>query len=428
MSTTTRETETAIGVVPLGRPFGVHLGGVGVANLADGIMAAGIPLIAVSLTRSPGEISMLQVALWTPWLLLGLVAGVLVDRVDRRQVQLIAMGVRTVLLVGLTWVTITDQLSIWLLVAFALGYGMTEVFIDVAASAIVPALAPRSRLSAANGRVLAIQQIGGTFVGAPVGAALLVVGAGWVVGVPAALGIAFVLLIGLGLRGRRFVVERDAPVSIRADIGDGLRFLWHHPVLRPNLVAGGLMNMANTGYFAVFVLFVVGAGSAVGLRPEHYPLLSIALPVGAVLGSVLTERLTTRIAEVPTMYVCWALNSALLLVPVLSPTPAAITAAMFGLGLTNTIGNVISQTIRQRLVPSQLLGRVGGAGRMVGYGLMPVGALLGGQLAEAFGLVPVFVGAALVCLVAVAWVATQVNQSLVDSLDQPDSSGGSKQL
>lgn len=405
--------------VPLGRPFAVHLTGAGLANLADGIMAAGVPLLAVSLTRSPAEISMLQVAIWLPWLLLGLLAGVLVDRVDRRRVQLVAMSVRALLLAGLTWLAFSDRLSIWLLVGFALCYGITEVFVDLAASAMVPALVPPARRSAANGRVLAAQQVGSAFLGAPIGGALLVIGAGWVIGVPAALCVGFVLLIGFGLR-RSFAVERDAPTSVRRDLIDGIQLLWRHPVLRPNLVAGGVMNMANTGYFAVFVLFVVGEGSTVGLRPEHYPLLATTLPVGALLGSMLTERLTLRVREVPLMYLCWAINSVMLLVPVFSPTPVAIGVAFFALGFTNTIGNVIGQTIRQRLVPSRLLGRVGGAGRTVGYGLMPVGALLGGLLGEAFGLVPVFIGAAALCLAIVAWVATRVNQGMVDALETAD--------
>jgi MFS family permease len=413
---TSTEPTPAPGRERLGRAFGIHLTGAGLANLADGVMAAGVPLIAIALTRSPGQISMLTAAFWVPWLLIGLFAGVLVDRVDRRHVQLVAMGVRAALLAGLTVLAVTDRLSIWVLVGFALLYGVTEVFVDLAASAMVPALVPASRRSAANGRILAAQQIGGTVIGAPVGSALLIAGTGWVVGVPAALAVAFILLIALGLR-RSFRVERTAPVSIRADIGEGLRLLWTHPVLRPNLITGGVMNMANTAYFAVFVLFVVGPGSAIGLQPEHYPLLLTALPAGAIVGSVLTERLTRWLSEVPLMYLCWGVNSALLVVPVLFPTPLALGLAFAALGFTNTIGNVLGQTIRQRLVPSRLLGRVGGASRMVGYGLMPIGALLGGQVAEAFGLVPVFVGAAVLCLVTVAWVATQVDQRMVDRYD-----------
>jgi predicted MFS family arabinose efflux permease len=107
----------------------------------------------------------------------------------------------------------------------------------------------------------------------------------------------------------------------------------------------------------------------------------------------------------------------MLVVPLLWPTPLGVGAALVVLGLTNTIGNVISQTIRQRLVPSHLLGRVGGAGRTISFGLMPVGAVLGGVVGSQFGLPTVFIGAMVVCFLAIAHVVVKVNQPLVDAHD-----------
>lgn len=403
---------STVSLEPLGRRFHVHLGGVGLANLADGIVAAGVPLIAISLTRSPGQIALLSVALWLPWLLLGLLAGVLVDRVDRRRLQVSAMSVRVLVLALLAAAAFTDRLSMPLLIGAVLLYGVTEVFVDLAAGALVPAIAPRSRLSAANGRVLATQQVCGTFVGALAGSVLLLLGHGWVIAVPAGLCVGFVLLIGTGLRGD-YRIPRTGKVDVVHEVTEGARFLLGHRVLRPLLITAGVMNMANTGYFAVFVLWVVGPGSAVGLDPEHFPLLVAVIAVGAVLGSLVTERLLRRVQEVPLMFTCWGVNSLVLLIPVLWPQWAPIGAAMFVLGFTNTIGNVLSQTIRQRLVPARLLGRVGGAGRTIGYGLMPVGALLGGLVAEAWGLASVFVGAAILCLLAVGYVVARVSQGTV---------------
>lgn len=405
-------------VEPLGRRFHVHLGGVGLANLADGIVAAGVPLIAISLTRSPVQISMLSVALWLPWLVLGLLAGVVVDRVDRRRLQVSAMSVRVLVLGLLATAAFTDRLSMPLLVAAVLLYGITEVFVDLAASALVPTIAPRSRLSAANGRVLAAQQVSNTFVGALAGSVLLLLGHGWLIAVPAGLCVVFVLLIGTGLRGD-YRIPRTDKVRLGHEVTEGARFLLGHRVLRPLLISAGLMNMANTAYFAVFVLWVVGPGSAVGLAPEQFPLLIALIAAGAVLGSLVTERLLRLVREVPLMFTCWGSNSVVLLVPVLWPDAAVIAAAMFVLGFTNTIGNVLSQTIRQRLVPARLLGRVGGAGRTIGYGLMPVGALLGGLVAETWGLATVFVSATVVCLLAVGYVVARVSQSTVAPYEPP---------
>lgn len=401
---------------PLGRIFHTHLAGVGLANVADGIVAAAVPLIAITLTRSPLLVSLITVAIWLPWLLFGILAGVLVDRADRRRTQLVAMAVRVVLLATLATLLVTDQLTMPLLIALAFGYGATDVFVDLAASSMVPTIAPRSRLAAANGRVMAVQQVGSTFVGAPIGGALLVLGAGWAAGVPAAMGVVFLLLIGLGMRGD-YTVERTGTATGWAEVTEGARFLFGHRVLRPLLVSGSVLNMVMTAYMAVFVLWVVGDGSRVGLSPEHYPLLVALLAVGAVVGSVLAEMLVRRWAEMPLMFTCWGINSVTLLVPVVWPHPVPIAAAFVVLGLTNTVGNVIGQTVRQRMVPGELLGRVGGAGRTIAFGLMPVGALVGGQVAEVWGLPTVFVGTTVVCLLAVAYVASRVSQDMVATYD-----------
>lgn len=399
----------------LGRPFGIHLGGVGLANLADGIVLGGVPLIAVTLTRSPSEISLLQVAFWLPWLLLGLVAGVVVDRLDRRHVQLIGTAVRIVVVGAMSLLAFTDRLTMPLLIG-ALGvYGITQVFIDLAGSSIIPQLAPRSRLSAANGRVMGMEQVMNTFVGAPVGGFVLVLGSGWVFGIPAALGVAFLLLIGLGLRGD-YRAERAADESAAGklhEVLEGMRFQFSHPVLRPLIIAGSIANFANTGYFAVFILWVVGPGSRVGLEPHEFPLLLAVLAGGAVSGAMLAERFLKVVPEVPLLMTCWACNALLLLVPVLVPQAWAIATAFFAVGLTNMTGNVVNRSMRQRLVPAAKLGRVGGASGMIGYGLMPLGALLGGLVGEFFGLPAVFVGAVVLCLLAVAYAATHVNTRLV---------------
>src|SRR5690606_35226833 len=154
------------------------------------------------------------------------VAGVVVDRLDRRHVQLAGTAVRVVLLAGMTWLAVTDRLTMALLVAAVGVYGVTQVFVDLAGSSIIPQLAPRSRLPAANGRVMGAEQALTTFVGGPAGGLLLTLGAGWVFGVPVALGVAFLLLIGLGLRGD-YRAERaeQAPgtASRLTEVLEGLR-------------------------------------------------------------------------------------------------------------------------------------------------------------------------------------------------------------
>lgn len=205
---------------------------------------------------------------------------------------------------------------------------------------------------------------------------------------------------------------------MRTDAVEGLRFLWGHRVVRPLLLTGTVLNFTSAGYFAVFVLWVVGPGSRVGLDPALYGVLLAALAVGAVLGAATAERLLRRFTEARLITGAWLANTLLLLVPVLVPDPRAIGLCCALLGFTNMVGNVVNQSMRQRLVPERLLGRVGGVSRTISYGSMPLGAVLGGLVGEVFGLPTVFLGAVGLSLVCVLWTVRQVPQARIDEADR----------
>lgn len=150
----------------------------------------------------------------------------------------------------------------------------------------------------------------------------------------------------------------------------------------------------------MFVLWVVGPTSVMRLSEAFYPLLTLGLAVGAVLGSLIAERVQHRLGEIPTMLGCLFASTLLLLIPVLWPNPWATAAAFALIGVTNTMGNVIAQSLRQRLVPGDMLGRIGGASRTLSFGLMPLGALAGGVLAQAAGLAATFHAAVALSLLA----------------------------
>ncbi|GMA30158.1 MFS transporter [Litorihabitans aurantiacus] len=409
---------------PLGRPFAAQLGSTSLANLGDGVLVTLVPLVALGLTSSPFQISLLAAATWLPWLLLGITAGVVIDRVDRRRAQIGALLARAVLLAVAALVVATGHLTVPVLVALVLAHGVTEVLADLGASAILPDLVPSDRLAAANGRVLGAQQVANSFLGSPLAGALLVVGAGVGFGVAAALAALAALTLALGLRGRfgRASVPDGAATSATpttsalAEVREGLAFLVRHRALRPLVLTAGVLNMASTGYFAVFVLWVVGPGSAVGLRESHYPLLLVTLATGAVLGSLLAERAERRFGAVRTMRTTLTATVVLMLVPLVWPAGPAIAVALFVMGLLTTAGNVISMSLRQRLVPRSMLGRVGGAGRTLAYGLMPVGALLGGTVAERWSLEATFVGAVVISLAACTYLAATVRPAGVARL------------
>ncbi|HEY0215974.1 MAG TPA: MFS transporter [Cellulomonas sp.] len=428
---------------PMGRRFHALLSATALANLADGVVQTAVPLYALTLTRSPGQIALLTAAAWLPWLVLGMVAGVVVDRTDRRRTQVVALTARAVLLAGAGVLVAAGRMSMPVLLAVVLVYGVTDVLVDLAQSALVPDLVPRSRLQAANGRVLAAQQVAGSFVGGPVAGLVLGLGAAWAFGLPAGLAVAAVVLVLRGVPGRYRHASTPAsdpapdPTVAAApatgtgtgtaasrvlrrglsEAGEGVAFLVRHPVLRPLLVAGSISNMCFTGYTAVFVLWAVGDGSRMGMEPAQFPLLGVGMAVGAVLGSLVVEPLLGVVGEVRLMLGAWTLTATLLIVPVLAPVPLAVAGAFFLIGLANTLANVLSQSMRQRLVAPAMLGRIGGAGRTLSYGLMPVGALLAGVVAEQWDLVPVLVGAVVLSLAGMCYPLLTVRQRTVDAAE-----------
>ena len=223
-----------------------------------------------------------------------------------------------------------------------------------------------------------MQTVGNNFLGAPLAGLLIGFGAAATLGAPALL-YAVAGLALLGMRGR-FRVENPSTRPLRADIVDGLRYLWGHRVLRALSIFAGVLNFANAAYFAVFVLWVVGEDSRVGLHPGGYGVLATlafggdGLPAG--------RRLARRAGQVRVLITADLVNSLLLLVPVLVPTVAAIGVTAVLLGATNAASNVLLVSLRQRLVPEELLGRVHATNRLIAMGATPLGAAAGGLLAR----------------------------------------------
>lgn len=424
----TARADQVAAVEPLGPRFVGLLGFTGLSNLADGILMVGVPLLALTLTRSPAQISLLSAAFTLPWLLFAVHAGLLVDRYDRVRLLVAATSVRVAVLALGAAAAATGRLTMPLLLGLLLAFGTSEVLADSSATALVPRVVPRSRLSAGNSRLLGVQQLANAFVGGPLAGVVLGLGAGWLFGVPAALCAAGTVLVLRRLSGRvgtPVVTRGEVPMSggatprrpVRSELHEGWTFLRGHRVVWPLLVTGTVLNFASAAYFAVFVLWVVGPSSAVGLRPELYGVLLTALAAGALTGAVATERLQRYVGEARLITGSWLLNTLLLLVPVLAPRPGAIAAAFVALGLTNMVGNVVNQSMRQRLVPDRLLGRVGGVSRTLSYGSMPLGAALGGVVGEAFGLPAVLLGAVAVSLASVLWITWAVPQRRIDDAD-----------
>lgn len=358
------------------------------SNLADGVMKVALPLVAVRYTDSPALIAGLTFAFTLPWLLFALTAGALADRLDRRRLMLIANAARALFLAFLTVATLTGIGSIWMLYAAALCIGVAETVYDTSAQSILPQLVPRDRLSRANGRLYAAELTANQFIGPPLGGFLVATGVALAFGTPVLLWVAAIGMLLL-LRGR-FRADRPERTTIRADIAEGLRFLGRSTLLRTLAIMVGVFNFASSAVYTVFVLYAVGPQSAMKLTDPAYGLLLTASAIGSVLGTFLAEpaeRLLGR-ARALTLTVIGSLFT--VATPFFTANPFLIAGGMLIGGITVSVWNVITVSLRQRVTPTRLLGRLNSAYRLLAWGTMPLGALAGGVIGQLFGVRWVF--------------------------------------
>lgn len=395
------------------------------SNLADGLLKVSLPLVAVLYTDSPALVAGVTFALTIPWLFFALPAGALADRIDRRRAMLGANIARTVVLCVLALALALDLGSIWALYAAAFVIGATETVYDSTAQSILPQIVSRDRLSRANGRLFAAELTANQFVGPPLGGLLVAVGVAVSFTAPAALWAAAVGVLLL-LRGR-FRVERAERATVRADVVEGLRFLWRNRVLRWLAVLVGVGNFANSAVYAVLVLFVVGANSPMGLSEPGFGALLTTLAVGSLLGSFAAEHVQALLGRARTLALAMAACAVYAGVPAVSSHIVLVGAGFLVGGFAVAVWNVITVSLRQRITPDRLLGRVNSGYRLVGWGTMPLGAATGGLLAEFFGLTAVFASMALLTLglVLVLFVVTDARMEQAErEADTAEPSGG----
>jgi MFS family permease len=385
----------------LGRNFLKAMVASGFANLADGVLWVAFPLLAVQLTRSPLLIAGVTVAARLPWLLAP-VAGAFADRLDRRQSMVRVNLVRTVLLGGLALAVAVDLASLPMLYAVAVLLGIAETLFDTSAQSLLPAVVGRDDLTRANSRLFAVELVANTFIGPPLGGLLAAAGLAVALGLPAAAYLVGAACLALIVGSFRAAGAGPAgSTRLRDDIAEGARFVWRHPLLRPLAIMLGVQNMAFSAYFSVFVLFAVAPGP-MGLSKAGYGVLTATLGAGSLLGSWLAVPVERRLGRVRTLVLSIVLNGVSLVVPVVTALPVPIGATMVAGGAGIVLWNVVTVSLRQRITPDRLLGRMNASYRLVGWGTMPLGALLGGAMAELLGLRGAFLVAALITFAVLA--------------------------
>ncbi|MFB9723723.1 MFS transporter [Planobispora longispora] len=359
----------------------------GVSTAGDGAFAAAVALLAVTVTRDPRLVSVVSAATYLPWLLLSLPAGALVDRYDRAGLMRRAQAVQAVIAGVIALLAASGRIGVPTFAVMAFGLGACAVVSAGAAQAILPDLVAKPLLHRANGHQQTITTIGSQFLGPPIGGLLFAVTAALPFGMGAgSFALSAALLTPLPGRGPR---QGGRPPThplhppTRTAIADGLRWLARHRLLRTLAVLLGVNTFCGHLGNATLVLL---ATRTLGLDARGYGLLLAGAAVGSLLGGLTGARVISRAGELPALLTGLAVNVAVFIGIGLSPKAIVLGVLLSVNGFVVTLWNIVTVSLRQQVVPSEMLGRVNGVYRMLGWGLIPLGALAGGWMAHAFGL------------------------------------------
>jgi MFS family permease len=406
-SSSSRPTSGVLSFTPLGGSPGGNFKKLWtasvVSNFGDGLTLVAYPWLASAVTRDPVAIGAVTVTRFLPWLLLSLPAGVLTDRVDRRRLVVLMDAIRFVVTSAVAVAVmlaadglpspdevaagaLAEQHRVLLLgMLYVAGclLGAAEVLRDNSAQTLLPAIVPSEHLERANGRLYSAELIMNSFVGPPVAGLLLGVAFGLPFLVDAAtFGLAAALV---ALLVGEFRPVRQSPViggtesraSWRVELMEGLRWLWSHRLLRALAISLGGLNLLALVEGAVYVLF---AQEVLDVGPTGYGLLALGTAGGGVLGAMFAAPLSGRLGTGPSLQLTVAVSAAAPLAIFLWPDPFVYFVAMAMVTFVGVVWNVITVAFRQAIIPDHLLGRVNSVYRFIGWGVMPIGSLLGGAI------------------------------------------------
>ncbi|WP_055587983.1 MFS transporter [Peterkaempfera griseoplana] len=388
---------------PLGSAFRLVWASATLSGFGDGMRFVALPLLASGISGDPRDIALVFLAEQAPWLLLAVPAGAVADRVDRRRLLWTVDAVRALVAALPALLVVLDSPSIPLLAATGFLLGAGEVLHSGAWAALVPALVGPEDRPRANAAVQAGMLIGDTLVGTPLGALVFAVAAAGPFVVDAVSFTAAALLMALvpgdfrpRADGTGALAGSPVPAgaaTFRRHAVEGVRRLWHQPLLRRLCLIAGVSNLVLSGLIAVLVLF---ARDRLGLGGPGYGLLVASFAVGGLVGAGLAPRLAAGIG--PGRLLRLIMPVAAVLVGAVGMASSGVVAGCLiaAYGAASTVWGITSVSVRQSLVPPELLGRVGTAYQTVSLGAGAVGAAAAGEVGHTLGLrAPFLLGAVL---------------------------------
>ena len=384
----------------MGRSFRWLIGSSWISNLGDGLALAAGPLLVASQTHDPLLVALAGLLQRLPWLVLGLYAGAIADRLDRRLLVVVVDLLRSAVLVVLAIAIVTGQVNVLVVLVAMLLLGVAEVFADTTSGTLLPMVVDKADLGIGNARLMAGFLTTNQLVGPPIGAALFAAGAAWpfvTQAVCVALGALMISRMSLPP-----VVRPGDRTRVRADIVDGFRWTWGNGPVRTLTLTIVTFNVTFGAAWSVLVLYAI---ERLGIGAVGFGLLTTVGALGGALGIASYDWLARHVSLAKIMRVGLLIETLTHLAFAITTIPWVAMAVMFVFGAHAFVWGTTSRTVRMRAVPTELQGRVGSVYLVGVFGGIVVGQAIGGLVARIWGLTGpfwfAFVGSAII--LALIW-------------------------
>ena len=374
----------------IGAGFGRLWLGSTTGNLGDGVARVAISLFAVQITRDPLAVAIVTALTYLPGLVLGLPIGALVDRYDRRRLAVVAGVMRVAALLILVVAAASGWAELWLLYAVVVLLYTCETVYDNAVSSIVPmVVAQRDSLEGANGRLQGSRLVAESFIGPPLAGMVFVLAAAYAFGAAMACYLAAAVLLVMlpgsfrpraltatdGNRAATGEPSTGGPTpgrrSLWQDIVEGVRYLFGHSLHRTLLM---LMMVVYFGTAMVNATNVLWTLDVLGVSEALFGVFTLTLAAGALLGSQTTAPLTGRLGRARALWVSLAVCGIGGITAAATTSPYVAGAGLVMVGWASMAFGIVNLSLRQRLTPTAMLGRVNGTYWTAILGVMVVGA------------------------------------------------------
>ena len=366
-----------------------------ISNLGDGISGVAYPWVASAVTRSPLLIAAAGFASRLPWLIFTLHAGVITDRFDRRKL-IVAMdaarGILTLIVGAIVLLnkdslpslnelsSITDLDTNWplyitlLITAFL--FGLAEVLRDNSAQTLMPSVVEADNLEKANGRLWSAESLTNSFIGPPLGSFIIGIAIYLPFFVDA--GSFFVAVALIASISGSFKPIQEKPrekINFKSEIKEGFRWLWSHDLLRPMAIILGALNLLGTMVAATFILYTQ---EVLNTSVFVFAVLGTAGALGGIAGGLIAPKISEKIGSGPSLWLALAMGPIGAVIIGTTSAWQIVWVVLLFQSFFGVLWNTITVSLRQRIIPTRLLGRVNSVYRFFGWGSIPIGMFLGG--------------------------------------------------